>query len=273
MEENKRVYPAERRGGRLLRYGLLILSALLVLSGLTGRNGGLSIQPKAQPTPIPTDEVFDETPAQRQITLPGGTWYALQLGAFESREAADAQAEQFARRGAAGYVWPDGRYRALAAAYPDREDAQNVRRQLSENHTVDTYLYEIALPQIQLQVKGMQGQLDILEAAFLHADDLARSLHSASVSLDRQETGLSEAKDQLSALGQQASTVSLRLKQRFTVPRPQAISSLIALLDGYSAWLDSLGDESAVQLGVQIKWETLEILYQLKQLYNGFGTT
>lgn len=273
MEDTKRVYPAERKGGRLLRYGLLIISALLVLTGLMGRGGGLSIQPAAQPTPIPTDEVFDETPAQRQITLPSSTWYALQLGAFESEEAAKAQAEQFARRGAAGYVWPDGRYRALAAAYPDREDAQNVRRQLSENHTVDTYLYEIPLPQIQLRVKGMQGQLDILEAAFQYADDLTRGLHSASISLDRQEMSAAEAKENLSAMGQQAANLTLRLRQRFTAPLPQAVSSLITLLDGYHAWLDGLGDESAVQLGVLIKWETLDILYQLKQLYHGFGTT
>lgn len=272
MEENKRIYPAERRGGAMLRYGLLMLSALLVITGLMGRNGGLSIRPAAQSTPIPTDEIFDETPAQRELTLPGGTWFALQLGAFESREAAETQAEQYIRRGAAGYVWPDGRFRTLAAAYPDREDAQAVRRQLSEKHTVDTYLYEIPLPQIQLRVKGMQGQLDILEAAFRLADQLTLGLHSLSLSLDRQEMSASEAKEQLSVLAGQAATVSLRLKQRFTAPRPQAVGSLIALMDGYSAWLSGLEDESAVQLGVQIKWEVLEILYQLKQLYDGFGT-
>lgn len=272
MEENKRIYPAERRGGALLRYGMLMLLALLVITGLLGRNGGLSIQPTARPTPIPTDEIFDETPAQREITLPGGTWYALQLGAFESREAAETQAEQFIRRGAAGYVWPDGRFRTLAAAYPDREDAQAVRRQLSENHTVDTYLYEITLPQIQLRVKGMQGQLDILEAAFRQADSLTLGLHSISLSLDRQEMSASEAKVQLNAWAQQASNLSLRLKQRFASPVPQAVTSLIALMDSFCAWKNSLADESAVQLGVQIKWETLEILYQLKQLYDGFGT-
>lgn len=273
MEENRRVYPADRRSGKVLRYLLLFLSAVLILSGLVWRGEETAIEPVPQPTPISTSEAFDETPAQREITLPASTWYALQLGAFENEDAAQALCRQFARRGAAGYVWQDGRYRALAATYPSREDAQQVRLQLNRDHTVDSYLYEITLPQVQLRLRGMQGQLDILEAAFLHANDLVSGLQALSVSLDRQEQSVQEALAVMQGLKAQVETVSLRLQQRFAAPRPQTVSDLCALFDSYCAACNASLPESAVALGVRIKWETLDVLRQLQQIYDSFTST
>lgn len=75
---------------------------------LGGGGEDVDIQLAQTATPIPTDEVFDETVESREIALPSSTWYALQLGAFENEKAADELARQFMQRGAAGYVWQDG---------------------------------------------------------------------------------------------------------------------------------------------------------------------
>lgn len=135
MQTGKRVYPRQREPGKWLSYLLLFLSAVVVISGVVSRGGDLTIEPAATATPIPTDAYFDETVEEREITLPSATWYALQLGAFESETAAQELGQQFVKRGAAGYVWHDGRYRTLAAVYPSLEDAQAVREQLSEAHS------------------------------------------------------------------------------------------------------------------------------------------
>lgn len=57
------------------------------------------IQTVATPSPIPLDAAFDETRETQEITLNGSVWYALQLGAFETEEAACQLAEQFQRPG------------------------------------------------------------------------------------------------------------------------------------------------------------------------------
>ena len=108
MQTGKRVYPRQREPGKWLSYLLLFLSAVVVISGVVSRGGDLTIEPAATATPIPTDAYFDETVEEREITLPSATWYALQLGAFESETAAQELGQQFVKRGAAGYVWHDG---------------------------------------------------------------------------------------------------------------------------------------------------------------------
>ncbi len=276
MQGNKRVYPRERPRGKCLSYLLLFLSAVVVLSGLVWRGDGaeLDIRPLPTATPIPTDAYFDETQEERELTLPGATWYALQLGAFENEDAAQELAQRFIQRGAAGYVWRDGRYRTLAALYPTREDAQNVREQLSKQHTVDTYLYQIDLPALRVRMKGMKGQLDILEAAFSHAHDLVSSMQAASVAMDRQEMSSQEAVERMDGLKAQVETVSLRLQQRFSLPRHAAVDGLIACFEDYIAFCDTLdGKEAAVTTGMRVKRQNFVSLDLLKRVYDTLSNT
>lgn len=274
MQPGKRVYPRQREPGKWFSYLLLFLSVSVILSGLLSRGGDLTIQPAPTATPIPTDAYFDETVEEREITLPSATWYALQLGAFESETAAQELAQQFVKRGAAGYVWHDGRYRTLAAVYPTREDAQAVREQLSDAHSVDSYLYQIDLPALHLLMKGMKGQLDILEAAFAHANDLVVNLQAASVAMDRQEMSGEEAAQLLNGLGEQVDTVKLRLEQRFSAPRHQTVQGLIACFEDYGAFLETLnaGDSDAT-FGMKVKRQTLSTLNHLKSVYDALGNT
>lgn len=275
MQSDKRVYPRQREPGKWLSYLLLFLSAVVVLSGLAWRGGdGVVIQTAPTATPIPTDVAFDETLEEREITLPGATWYALQLGAFENENAAQELADQFIRRGAAGYVWHDGRYRTLAAVYPSREDAQNVRRQLSELHTVDSYLYQIDLPALHVLMRGMKGQMDILEAAFAHAHDLTLNLNALSMALDRQEVAGDEAREQLAALGGQVETVALRLKQRFSAPRHGTVEGMISCFEDYAAFLTTLSpQDSDVTLAMRVKRQNLSTLKHLKGVYDALSNT
>lgn len=276
MERHTRVYPAEKRGQGWLSGLLLFLSAAVLLSGLVWREkpSELSIQAVATATPIPLDSAFDETPAQEEFTLPGATWYALQLGAFENETAAMQVSEQYAQRGAAGYVWHDNRYRALAALYPTKEDAQNVREQLESQHDIETYLYPVDLPAIRVRLKGMQGQLDILQAAFAHGGDLVSQLQQLSVRLDRQEANTQEAVQALQTLHEQVEAVSLRLKQRFSTPRHQSVDGLISCMEDYSAFCASLNaQESNVSLSARVKRQAFQSLELLKRVYDSLSHT
>jgi len=237
----------------------LFLSAVILFSGVAARSGDDAvIQTVATPSPIPLDAAFDETRETQEITLNGSVWYALQLGAFETEEAACQLAEQFQRRGAAGYVWQDERYRVLAAVYPEKEDAQAVRQQLREQHDVDSYLYEISVPALSLRMTGMKGQIEILEAAFLHADELIRQMERISETLDRQEITPAEAVTELNTLREQVELVALRMEQRFAAPRNTAVERLIALFQDYAAFArEKTGQESNATLSRQIKYQTL----------------
>ncbi len=274
MEEKTRVYPSGTTQRKWLNYLLLFLSAVLLLSGLLWRNDGdgLQVRLAETPTPIPTDAAFDETVESREMTLPTATWYALQLGAFENQEAAKKIAESFQNRGAAGYVWEDTRFRALAALYPTKEEVEAVRAQLFQKHSIEAYAYQIQLPPLVLRMKGMKGQLDILEAAFLHGSDLVSQLQALSMLMDRQEVSVPEAIAQVQAAGQQVETVALRLEQRFSAPRHQAVQGLIDGLRSYGAFVKTVDEkETSVQLATQVKYQAIAALDALKKVYDGLS--
>ncbi|MEG1569607.1 MAG: SPOR domain-containing protein [Clostridia bacterium] len=276
MQGNKRVYPGNGLSGKWLSYLLLFLSLVVLLSGLVWRgNGeGIFIELSATETPIPTDESFDDTQESREISLPASAWVALQLGAFEDEKSASELSEQFRKRGAAGYVWHDTRFRTLAAVYPTREDAQNVRTQLQKQHTIETFLYQINLPALRLRMNGMKGQLDILEAGFLHANDLIAREQEIGLTLDRQENSVASAIQQLAEVNGQMDLVALRLKQRFIQPRHQSVQGLIECFENYSEFCRTLSNEdSEVTLATKIKYQTIHTLYLLKNVYDALGNS
>ena len=271
MRENKRVYPAESGRKVLINWLILIAAGITFVTGLIGRGNNSSFSISAIPTQTPPalDETFDETQAEEEIKLLAVTWYALQLGAFEKEQSALQMAETYKARGAAGFVWEDGRFRTLAAVYPLREDALAVRAQLSEKHLVESYLYEISFPEVQLRLNGMKGQLEILEAAFLHAADIPVALQKISVQMDQQELSMQEAFKRLDALEQQMCIISLRLRQRFAAPRPAVVDELIRHMELFVTFCqESKLTESAVSLGQKVKYQTFATLNQLKEIYD-----
>lgn len=275
MQEYKKVYPGGHAPARWLGWLVLILSFLVILPGFFHREGTNStITPVPTQTPVPLQEQFDETMETCRWSLPEINWYALQLGAFEQADSAQALAEQFVGRGAAGYLWQDDRYRVLAAIYASETDARNVRQQLSQQHGVDSYLYRISLPSIDVQISGMRGQIEILQAAFLHAADLITSLQEISLKSDRSEMGREELAAAAASLQQQTELVRLRLYQRFPEPRNGTVAGLIRLFEDYAAYAAALpADEAEVLLGAKLKYQTIRSLDLLKQVYDTLGNT
>lgn len=270
MEQRKRVYRTNRGFRRLGCALLLAAAAVIVISGVLSRSdgNGFVLSSIPEPTAVPMDEAFDETPAETVLELSETNWYALQVGVFENEESARELAKAFQKRGAAGYLWQDGRYRVLAAAYPEREDAQLVREQLRDEHNIDSYLFTIRFPAVRLRLSGMQGQIDILKAAFVHASDLAVQIQKLSVSMDRQEMSVSETVSALLSLCEQPETVALRLKQRFASPVPSAVEALISCFDSFSAFANSVSaEESAASMGMQLKQQLFETLDAIQQIY------
>ncbi len=272
MQDNRRVYKTGSFPSKWLTYLLLFLSATVLLGGLLQNKDdiGLSITPALTPTPIPTGEAFDETRESRDIALAGHEWYALQLGVFDGEASAKELAERFRARGAAGYIWNDGRCRVLAALYASKDDAQGVRKQLSEQHSVDTYLFTINLPEMALRLSGMKGQLDIIEAAFAQANGITESLQALSIAMDKQETGAEDAIAALRAIATQADTVKLRLMQRFPEPHHKTVDGLIGCFEDYRAFADNLkSGANLVELTVDIKHQAFRGLQLLKEVYDG----
>lgn len=275
MQEHTKVYPSGHAPLWWLGWLLMILTVLVILTGLISRKEASgTITPLPTATPYPFTEEFDETMETCQWALPQVEWYALQLGAFDNQQAAETMGEQYRKRGAAGYLWQDERYRVLAAIYASDADARNVRQQISEQHQVDSYLYRICLQPIEVSLYGMRGQIEIIQAGFKHAADLISSLQEISILSDRSELTREEQQKQLTALNDQLQLVKLRLYQRFPEPRNACITGLIALFDDFERFTSKVNAaKTQVLFGAELKYQTLRSLDLLRQVYDILGNT
>ncbi len=264
----KRVYPSKSR--RWTAYALLIVSLALVVTGLFGRGAPMddvALIPQVAPTPDLSAEEYDQTPTERELTLPERTYYTIQLAAYENEQSAMDSAAAFQKRGAAGYVMHDMRYRVLAALYLDRMDAQLVRVQLNETNGLDAYVYPVTLPSITLRMTGSVGQLDALEAACDGALTLLDELQALSVHLDRQTLTAEETVLALREHGETARLLATRLEQRFTPPRHKAVECLQQGLAAFGAAAAAASaKDGSVLLATQTKYQAFALLDTWKTL-------
>lgn len=266
------------RYARVIRYVMLFLSAVLIVTGLIGKGRGYGeLAVDVVDTPAPTIDLaaYDETHETRDITLSPVTWHAVQLGAFESEDSAIALAEDFKARGAAGYVYHDTRYRVLAAMYESGEDVAAVRAQLKDLHSIDTYAFEIALPEITLRVGGARGQLDVLSMGYEALIGLVEALNEAALLIDRQELTLSELTSSLAQTRSDIALLSSQLALRFSVPRHASIEELISAFGSFEDFMVSVENTSHMslaRLAAAAKHEAFSLLDALRRVYQGFQT-
>ncbi len=271
----KRTYRAPGNGKRILTGVLLFVSCLLILSGLLrDGTGGLKVEVKITPTPTVIGKTFDETMTTRQISIPQRSWYAIQLGVFDSEASARAQADSFVARGAAGYVLKDSRFRVLAALYSTRDEAQTVRQQLQTQHKIDSYVYEVSLPEILLNVEGMAGQLDVLEAGMQFLNTALEKFCQSSISMDRQDQSVEQELTKLAEIASQADTLANVLKVRFTSVKSTVVDNLVAQLSEITNATKAVAEASqrgTVAMAAQMKYQTLTLLSSMGTFLAGFG--
>lgn len=247
-----RRYRTRRRGG----WALLAAAALLMI-GYGLHKGWIALQwPVIGPgQPAATAQPAWEPPVERTVTLPGKSWYALQLGAFDNEAAAQALADAYRGRGAGGYLLQNGGCRVLAAAYPARAEAQAVQNQLKTQHGVDTVIVEITQPEITLRLTGPGSQLTALEDAYGAVWKLSEHASALSQALDQGRTDPETAAAALQS--EQATLLALyrQLEPFCAASGSRAVSDMAQLLrDAEQALGACLNTSGKTRLGAQIKY-------------------
>ncbi len=258
-------YPVRRRGcgwAALFIFGIA-LGAGAVTWGKQAVQAALPqfLTPRrSAATPSPESVRREE----RTLILPGHTWYALQLGVFDSSEAAENLAASFRSRGAAGFVRGQGQYRVLAAAYAARADAQAVITQLRARHQVDAVLTEITRPEVTLRLSGRPEQLTALTDACDALEQLSVQLAALSESLDR---GTADRQQAISALQSHRDTLAAlksRLEAQFGENAPDPVKKAAETLNDLALSLsDALAAPGAAALGAKVKYAQLQCLCRM----------
>ena len=246
-------------GGRIGWVFLLILGIALGAGAATlWQNGGLPLPAgTVSMLPKPTLTPEQSSREEKQVTLPGHTWYALQVGSFENEAQAQFTAESFRSRGAAGYILEKDGYRVLAAAYETRADAQAVQTNLREQHGVETLIVEIFQPEISLRLAGQQAQLTAIGDAWDAIEKLAGHLSGLSQQMDRRAESADGALPALASEKETLNALNARLLSLFGETGHPAVRDVRALLSDLAAALPTGETQSSVRLGAGIKYAQL----------------
>ncbi len=248
-----------RRALACILLGAVIIAGSLVLQRQLGIPSPfrLSMGEKA--------EQKESGPRQtRQLTLSAHTVYALQLGAFTQEDAARQLAQEFAGRGAAGYVHFDGEaYRVLAAAYPTRAEAQAVQTRLG-NQNISTYIHPCAQEAMTLRAGGEARQVEAVAEALAYLDGLANKLHTLSAALDSRERTAEECRNALLSEGSTCTGLRQSLQSAFDGEAPEDLQPLLEIFSQVSDIAEAARNEnSAARVGAALKKSHLTVFFGL----------
>ena len=209
-----------------------------------------------------------EAQVTKAYTLPAGTWYALQLGAFEAETSACALADSFIGRGAGGCIREkDGLFTVLAAAYPSREEALRVQENLRTWHQVDTTVACITWPEITLQLSGTKSQADALLSGYDCLFSMAGEWGQLAVALDSGEVKRTDAEGVLTSHRETASALQDALVAAFgsQQERHPMVEQVITMLQQSRDTLAQAMEESgAARFGAQVKKTHLQLITGLE---------
>lgn len=227
-----KVYQTHRRKRRISLL-IVLAAAVVIAAGLRGRyisGRAISAEAVTAPTATPVTPLFDETPAERDFTLPASTWYALQTGLYTDEASARQVAGQLTDRGAPGYILSqNGKFRVLIASYGEQADADAMRARLAQHQGVETVVYRWTCEPVTLRLSGMAGQLDAVEAGLTLLFQTAPELRDLAVSADRGEYAGDEIQVTLASLLAQLDLWDDTVRSRFTMPYPTLVTEVLTL--------------------------------------------
>lgn len=183
------------------------------------------------------------------------SYYAVDMGSFQTEAEAKTFADRIRLRGGAGYTVKDKGYHVLASVYKSRESCENVIENLKKAKN-ECSLYTVTLPRTALVDSLSDGQS--FERAYDLFFECVDTLYSITVQLDTYQIENKEACTQLLSLAKsldssflKSDMVSIKCKAELT-----ALGSL----------LQATANNPPENLSVSLKYTELQILYNLKAM-------
>ena len=168
------------RAARSVRLSFGLLALALVLYLLSAVYGG---------EPSPPAEPPEARQQISEIALQPLSAFLIQLHSGDSAEAARIEAARYIRRGAAGYIMPEGgSHSVIGAMYFVRADADAVALRLVEKEQLAAQVLERGAVGVRLRITATAAQIGAFMAAEQSLRSLTDRLAALAVQLDQSAT-------------------------------------------------------------------------------------
>ncbi|MDR0396001.1 MAG: SPOR domain-containing protein [Oscillospiraceae bacterium] len=275
-------FPARPSGSRVGVVLLLIALVFACVAVLSSKAGFplLSFEPLVALTrylpfvnPQPSLPPLDSPPNasssfENTLTLERQSWYAIQVGAYDTQDAAAEAAATLRARGGAGYVIQDGAYRLLVACYPSRAEAEEVMNRLvSSGEYGASAIYRLNADEMIISLIATPLQASALSQAYSLLPEMIQELSRLALALDRGSMDASAVRASAGTSMNRAKQLLSTMDLAITDPRPDIVRELRALLETAAATMEQIvhSDSGALPLSSQIKYNHVDLLWRYVQ--------
>lgn len=206
------------------------------------------------------------------LDVPSISCFALQMGAFSSKDNADRLSEEIRGKGAGGYVYSDGSvYRVLASCYQSEGEARTVKERLI-SEGADCAVYAMAAPAVTFSITADRQQTEQLKQGFSALHQAQGALCQACIDFDSKGMTAGEGAALISSIHDELSASCSPLSA-FRDVSP-AISSLVQCCDKCLRSLSLLADKmdaSAAAFSSGMKYALLELSSTYSDMLKGMA--
>ena len=195
-------------------------------------------------------------------------FFGIQMGAFNSKENAQAVGDQLKAKGGAGYILNDQYSRVIAMMFLSQNDAATVIQQLS-NNSIEAQMYELKCPGVEMEItatgpkiEGIKSIFSLLQEKFGDIENTIKDLDNDKITTEIAINRLNEINDEIT------SKIEMLNQYSATQEGNKVLSGLKNFLTDQADNLDQIiqGNMSdKVAISSKIKYTYIDMIVKYKE--------
>lgn len=195
-------------------------------------------------------------------------FFGIQMGAFNSKENAQAVGDQLKAKGGAGYILNDQYSRVIAMMFLSQNDAATVIQQLS-NNSIEAQMYELKCPGVEMEItatgpkiEGIKSIFSLIQEKFGDIENTIKDLDNDKITTEIAINRLNEINDEIT------SKIEMLNQYSATQEGNKVLSGLKNFLTDQADNLDQIiqGNMSdKVAISSKIKYTYIDMIVKYKE--------
>ena len=195
-------------------------------------------------------------------------FFGIQMGAFNSKENAQAVGDQLKAKGGAGYILNDQYSRVIAMMFLSQNDAATVIQQL-RNNSIEAQMYELKCPGVEMEItatgpkiEGIKSIFSLIQEKFGDIENTIKDLDNDKITTEIAINRLNEINDEIT------SKIEMLNQYSATQEGNKVLSGLKNFLTDQADNLDQIiqGNMSdKVAISSKIKYTYIDMIVKYKE--------
>ena len=210
----------------------------------------------------------DASKTTETVKVNAMNFFGIQMGAFNSKENAQAVGDQLKAKGGAGYILNDQYSRVIAMMFLSQNDAATVIQQL-RNNSIEAQMYELKCPGVEMEItatgpkiEGIKSIFSLIQEKFGDIENTIKDLDNDKITTEIAINRLNEINDEIT------SKIEMLNQYSATQEGNKVLSGLKNFLTDQADNLDQIiqGNMSdKVAISSKIKYTYIDMIVKYKE--------